>query len=32
MRLVLHVLSASVEEPAAETAEAEVPAPVAPAE
>jgi large subunit ribosomal protein L25 len=30
--LVLHVLSASVEEPAAETAEAEVPAPVAPAE
>jgi large subunit ribosomal protein L25 len=30
--LVLHVLSASVEEPAAETAVAEVPAPVAPAE
>jgi large subunit ribosomal protein L25 len=30
--LVLHVLSASVEEPAAETAEAEVPAPVPPAE
>ncbi|MCW2934242.1 MAG: ribosomal protein L25/ral stress protein Ctc [Actinomycetia bacterium] len=30
--LVLHVLSASVEEPAAESAEAEVPAPVAPAE
>jgi large subunit ribosomal protein L25 len=30
--LVLHVLSASVEEPAAETAAAEVPAPVPPAE